>query len=73
VDILRCSVKKLDCVKMMRDIRNKMVKRYQKSPELEMRELDEIRKKYRHHHTFDDTAGKERWIDIVEDTSIISL
>jgi len=46
MDILRCSVKKFDCVKMMRDIRNKMVKRYQKSPELEMRELDEIRKKY---------------------------
>jgi len=32
---------------MMRDIRDKMVKKYLKNPELETEELEEIRKKYK--------------------------
>ncbi len=40
-------MKKFDAVKMMRDIRDKMVKRYLKNPELETEELEEIRKKYK--------------------------
>jgi len=39
-------MKKFDCVKMMRDIRGKMAERYLKNPELELKELTEIRKKY---------------------------
>ena len=39
-------MKKFDCVKMMRDIRDKMAERYLKNPELEIKELKEIRKKY---------------------------
>jgi hypothetical protein len=39
-------MKKFDCVKMMRDIRGKMVERYLRNPELELKELTEIRKKY---------------------------
>ncbi len=39
-------MKKFDCVKMMRDIRDKMAERYLKNPELELKELIEIRKKY---------------------------
>jgi len=39
-------MKKFDCVKMMRDIRDKMAERYLKNPELELKELTEIRKKY---------------------------
>jgi hypothetical protein len=38
--------KKFDAVKMMRDIREKLVNKYLKNPELESKELDEIRKKY---------------------------
>lgn len=39
-------MKKFDAVKMMRDIRNRLVDRYSKKPELEAKELEEIRKKY---------------------------
>lgn len=39
-------MKKFDCVKIMRDIRNKMVKKYRKNPNLEMKELLAVRKKY---------------------------
>jgi hypothetical protein len=39
-------MKKFDCVKMMRDIRDPMAERYLKNPELELKELAEIRKKY---------------------------
>lgn len=39
-------MKKFDCVKMMRDIRNKMVKKYLKNPKLEMQELRAVREKY---------------------------
>ena len=39
-------MKKFDCVKVMRDIRDKMAERYLKNPELEIKELKEIRKKY---------------------------
>jgi hypothetical protein len=38
--------KKFDAVKMMRDIRNELVGKYLKSPELESKDLYEIRKKY---------------------------
>jgi hypothetical protein len=40
-------MKKFDAVKMMRDIRDKMVERYLKNPELETEELEEIKKKYK--------------------------
>ena len=39
-------MKKFDAVKMMRDIRDKIVEKYGKNPELEIKELEEIRKKY---------------------------
>lgn len=39
-------MKKFDAVKMMRDIRDKLVEKYLRNPELETRELEEIRKKY---------------------------
>ena len=39
-------MKKFDAVQMMRDIRNKIVRKYLKNPELETRELEKIRKKY---------------------------
>ena len=38
--------KKFDAVKMMRDIRGKLVEKYMKNPELQSKELEEIRKKY---------------------------
>jgi len=40
-------MKKFDAVKMMRDIRDKMVRKYLKNPELETEELEEIKKKYK--------------------------
>ena len=40
-------MKKFDAVKMMRDIRDKMVQRYLKNPELETKELEEIKNKYK--------------------------
>ena len=40
-------MKKFDAVKMMRNIRDKMVERYLKNPELETEELEGIKKKYR--------------------------
>jgi len=43
----RCFMKKFDAVKMMRDIRDKMVEKYLKNPELETEELEEIKKKYK--------------------------
>ncbi len=39
--------KTFDCVKMMRDIRTKLSRRYISHPELLERDLGEIRKKYR--------------------------
>jgi len=45
--IRRCFMKKFDAVKMMRDIRDKMVEKYLKNPELQTEELEEIRKKYK--------------------------
>jgi len=39
-------MKRFDAVKMMREIRNRMVERYLKNPELETEELEEIKKKY---------------------------
>jgi len=38
--------KTFDCVKMMRDIRTKLSRRYAKHPDLLARDLEEIRKKY---------------------------
>ena len=38
--------KEFDAVKMMRDIRDKLSERWSKNPELEIKDLDEIRKKY---------------------------
>jgi hypothetical protein len=38
--------KTFDCVKMMRDIRTKLSRRYRMHPELLERDLEEIRKKY---------------------------
>ncbi|MFH0797635.1 MAG: hypothetical protein V2A65_11405 [Candidatus Omnitrophota bacterium] len=38
--------KKIDAVKMMRDIRDELSKRYSKNPEEEKRDLAAIRRKY---------------------------
>ena len=38
--------KKFDAVKMMREIRDRLNKRYSEDPEAEKRDLQEIRKKY---------------------------
>ncbi|MBE0515827.1 MAG: hypothetical protein IBX41_00340 [Methanophagales archaeon] len=38
--------KKFDAVKMMREIRDKLSKRYNEDPEAEKRDLQNIRKKY---------------------------
>jgi len=38
--------KKFDSVKLMRDIRDKMTKRYLDNPELEKADLEKIRRKY---------------------------
>ena len=38
--------KTFDCVKMMRDIRTKLSRRYIRHPELLERDLEEIRRKY---------------------------
>jgi len=38
--------KEFDAVKIMRDIRDQLSAKYQKDPEIEERELEEIRKKY---------------------------
>ncbi len=39
--------KKFDAVKMMRDIRDKLTKRYLENPDLEKADLQKIRKKYK--------------------------
>ncbi|MBI3500175.1 MAG: hypothetical protein HY063_00110 [Bacteroidetes bacterium] len=39
--------KKFDSVKMMREIRNKLSKRWAKNPEQEMADLERIRSKYK--------------------------
>jgi len=39
-------MKQFDAVRMMREIRDRMAERYSKDPQLEMKELDETRKKY---------------------------
>ncbi len=39
--------KKFDAVRMMREIRDKLSKRYGKDPEVEKRDLQDIRKKYK--------------------------
>ena len=39
--------KKFDAVKMMRDIRDKLTKRYLENPELEFFDLQKIRRKYK--------------------------
>ena len=39
--------KKFDAVKMMRDIRDKLTKRYLKNPDLEISDLQKIRRKYK--------------------------
>ena len=38
--------KKFDAVKMMRGIRNRLVKKYLNAPEAERKELEDIRRKY---------------------------
>ena len=38
--------KTFDCVKMMRDIRTKLSRRYTRHPEMLERDLQEVRKKY---------------------------
>ena len=43
---MKTKQKKFDCVKMMRDIRDKLTERYLQNPELEMEDLEKIRKKY---------------------------
>ena len=40
-------MKKFDSVKMMREIRDKLSKRYAKNPELQAKELKEVRKKHK--------------------------
>ncbi len=39
--------KKFDAVKMMRDIRDKLTKRYLDNPDLEISDLKKIRRKYK--------------------------
>ncbi len=39
--------KKFDAVQMMRDIRDKLTKRYLENPELEISDLQKIRRKYK--------------------------
>ena len=39
--------KKFDAVKMMRDIRDKLTKRYLENPDLEISDLEKIRRKYK--------------------------
>ena len=39
--------KKFDSVKLMRKIRDKLSRRYSANPELEMKDLEKIRKKYK--------------------------
>jgi hypothetical protein len=38
--------KEFDSVKLMRDIRDKLTKRYLENPELESKDLEKVRKKY---------------------------
>jgi len=38
--------KKFDAVKMMREIRDRLSKRYREHPELEERELEAVRRRY---------------------------
>ena len=38
--------KKFDAIRMMREIRDKLSKRYSKDPKAERRDLQDIRKKY---------------------------
>jgi hypothetical protein len=38
--------KEFDAVEMMRDIREKLHKKYEKNPELRKKRLEEVRKKY---------------------------
>jgi len=39
--------KKFDSVKMMRDIRDNLTKRYSENPDLEFQDLEKIREKYK--------------------------
>ena len=39
-------IKKFDAVKMMRDIRDKLHKEYEKNPEKRQEDLERVRKKY---------------------------
>lgn len=50
---MKTKQKKFDSVKMMRDIRDKLTKRYLSNPDLEMRDLEKIREKY-HFYNKDD-------------------
>jgi hypothetical protein len=43
---MKTKEKEFDAVKMMRDIRDRLSERWSKYPELEMKDLEEIRKKY---------------------------
>ena len=43
---MKTKEKEFDAVKMMRDIRDRLSERWSKNPELEMKDLEEIRKKY---------------------------
>ena len=43
---MKTKEKKFDAVKMMRDIRDKLSERWAKNPELMMKDLEEVRKKY---------------------------
>lgn len=38
---------KIDAVKLMRDIRDKLTKRYLENPDLEIIDLEKIRRKYK--------------------------
>jgi hypothetical protein len=44
--------KEIDAVKTMREIRNELSKRYMRDIEVEMKDLEEIQRKY---HILDDT------------------
>jgi len=43
---MKTKEKEFDAVKMMRDIRDRLSERWSNNPELEMKDLEEIRKKY---------------------------
>jgi hypothetical protein len=61
--------KTFDCVKMMRDIRAKLSKRYSGHPELLEKDMAEIRRKY----GFPEPERKTRPLSVAEGRSLYSV